>query len=87
MRDMCDAFARGDLAALADHAHWLKGAGGTAGFHHFTEPARLLETLAKQQKQGEIGPVLSELIELAGAIRLDPQKPAAADARPAVCST
>jgi len=32
---------------LALHAHWLKGAGGTAGFHELTEPAKALEAAAK----------------------------------------
>ena len=33
-------------------AHWLKGSGGTAGFHVLTEPAKRLEQAAKQNQAG-----------------------------------
>ena len=40
----------GDLKAVADLAHWLKGAGGTVGFDVFTEPAAQLEIHAKKRE-------------------------------------
>jgi HPt (histidine-containing phosphotransfer) domain-containing protein len=40
------ASAQREYDELAQLAHWLKGSGGMAGFHQFTEPARELERLA-----------------------------------------
>ena len=42
------AESHGDLKAVAELAHWLKGAGGTVGFDVFTEPAAQLEIHAKK---------------------------------------
>ena len=67
---MYETFTRGELDALADHAHWLKGAGGTVGFAQFTEPARQLELLAKDHSMNEIPLLLKELVELAEAVRI-----------------
>ncbi|TAK87857.1 MAG: PAS domain-containing sensor histidine kinase [Aquabacterium sp.] len=36
---MDEALARSDFTVLAEHAHWLKGAGGSVGFDVFYEPA------------------------------------------------
>ena len=36
-----------DFETLAEHAHWLKGAGGTCGFAEFFEPSLELEQAAK----------------------------------------
>jgi HPt (histidine-containing phosphotransfer) domain-containing protein len=72
LQAMFTAFSQGDFDSLAGHAHWLKGAGGTVGFGDFTEPARRLETLARQQASHEVAPVLAELIELAKAIQANP---------------
>ncbi len=58
----------GNLAELAHSAHWLKGAGGTAGFAPFTEPARRLETAAKQADRERLPKALGELHELADRI-------------------
>jgi PAS domain S-box-containing protein len=44
---MDEARARGDLAAIASLAHWLKGSGGTVGYDAFFEPARALEDAAR----------------------------------------
>jgi HPt (histidine-containing phosphotransfer) domain-containing protein len=68
---MLKDFAQQDYTSLADHAHWLKGAGGTVGFHVFTEPAARLESLANSGSTERIATTLRELIELAEAIRLD----------------
>jgi signal transduction histidine kinase/DNA-binding response OmpR family regulator len=62
------ACAAGDFATLAQLAHWLKGAGGTAGFPAFTQPAARLQELAKQQQADRVDAVLSELCELTGRI-------------------
>ena len=71
LQDMLGDFARQDHQSLADHAHWLKGAGGTVGLHAFTEPASRLESVAIRGSTDEIATTLRELVELAEAIQLD----------------
>jgi CheY-like chemotaxis protein len=41
------AWARKDMPRIAEIAHWVKGAGGTAGFDVLTAPAAILERAAK----------------------------------------
>ena len=60
----------GDFEELARLAHWLKGAGGTVGFDAFGEPAKNLELLAKERKEGEIEASIWELRRLADRIVL-----------------
>ena len=43
---MQECLQNGDVAALREHAHWLKGTGETLGFAAFTAPARALEAAA-----------------------------------------
>ena len=64
------AEARGDLKAVADLAHWLKGAGGTVGFDVFTEPAARLEIRAKKGNASQIKPAIENLRQLASRIVL-----------------
>ncbi len=59
---------RGDLKAVADIAHWLKGAGGTVGFDVFTEPAARLEIRAKKGNVPQIKPAIANLRQLAARI-------------------
>lgn len=59
--EMTAAWDAGDLDALANLAHWLKGSGGTAGFGALTEPAIRLENIAKQKTPGDIPAQLAEL--------------------------
>ena len=60
----------GDFEELARLAHWLKGAGGTVGFDALGEPAKNLELLAKERKEGEIEASIWELRRLADRIVL-----------------
>jgi len=62
------AYASDDFPELAGLAHWLKGAGGTVGYHAFTEPARTLETCAKAADGQGAGAALRELRHLAGRV-------------------
>lgn len=63
--DEMDASARRrDLAALADLAHWLKGAAGTVGLHDFTEPADTLGQLAREQRPDEVPKLLERIRRL-----------------------
>jgi signal transduction histidine kinase/CheY-like chemotaxis protein/HPt (histidine-containing phosphotransfer) domain-containing protein len=66
--EMQVAFEESDLDKLAELAHWLKGTGGTVGFHCFTEPAHRLELLAKQGQTEHIDDVIRELATLAQRI-------------------
>ena len=57
-----------DWKSLGDSAHWLKGSGGTAGFHCFTEPATALHRAtaevdlpAIESRFGEIGSLVDRL--------------------------
>ena len=45
---MQTALSDHDFDQLAQLAHWLKGSGGTAGFHEFTDLAKELEQLARE---------------------------------------
>ena len=62
------ALGRGDLDELARLAHWLKGAGGSAGFPALTAPAKHLETLVRDDQCDEIEHAISELLEITARI-------------------
>jgi HPt (histidine-containing phosphotransfer) domain-containing protein len=47
LQQMRQALGDGNLAELAQLAHWLKGSGGTCGFPQFSQPAKELEQAAK----------------------------------------
>ena len=47
VQEMRSAFENGDMAELAELAHWLKGAGGSLGFDVFTSPAAALQASAE----------------------------------------
>ena len=64
-----------DLPELARLAHWLKGAGGTAGFPAFTQPAKHLESLVQDQQCDEIEAAVAELLQWRSGLPC-PAKPA-----------
>ena len=66
--EMGEVWQRRDYQALADLAHWLKGAGGTVGYDEFTVPARQLESAAKTQDDTGIGAALAQLHDVAARI-------------------
>jgi HPt (histidine-containing phosphotransfer) domain-containing protein len=76
---MRSAWSEGDLDELAKLAHWLKGSGGTAGFHAFTAPAAELELLAKSSQSDQIEGAIAGLAELADRIVM-PEPPASVGA-------
>jgi len=49
---------------IRQHAHWLKGSGGTVGFQDFTKPASRLEQLAIDKKYGGMNDLISEISSL-----------------------
>ena len=61
-----------DLPELARLAHWLEGAGGTAGFPAFTQPAKHLEVLVRDQQCDDIEATLAELRELSQRLAVSP---------------
>ncbi len=65
---MRDAHARGDLEALAGHAHWLKGSAGSVGFDAFTEPAAKLERAARDGAGDELDRRFAEVLALADRV-------------------
>ncbi len=68
LRAMQDAFVSGDLDELGRLAHWLKGAGGSAGFDALTTPSKRLETMAKDRQYDEIEAAIAELLALSTRI-------------------
>lgn len=65
---MEQAWQARDHKALADLAHWLKGAAGSVGFDVYTEPAQELEQLAKAGSEYGIDKVIAELRDLTSRI-------------------
>ena len=63
------AAVAGDLAAVAQFAHWLKGAGGTVGYGAFWQPAAALESSALNGKREAIDPALATLAALAARLQ------------------
>jgi CheY-like chemotaxis protein len=80
LQAMDDALARGDLAELAQLAHWLKGAGGTVGYDVFFEPARDFELHTQAGDPRAMRASLNELHGLAARLVIPPA-PAPAPAR------
>ena len=71
MADLRKAWERNDRAAIADIAHWIKGAGGTAGFAALTKPASFLERLAKSGAiRNELAGAIEDLERLLDQIQL-----------------
>jgi len=62
--EMQKAWEQQELSQLASLAHWLKGSGGTAGFHAFTNPAAKLERLVKEKRLDEISAALADVRDL-----------------------
>ncbi len=63
------AAAAGDLSAVAQFAHWLKGAAGTVGYSGFWQPASALESSALGGETDAIAPALARLMALAARLQ------------------
>jgi PAS domain S-box-containing protein len=70
IREMAALWCDEDYEGLAKLAHWLKGAGGTAGFGSFTLPARSLEVSAQAKKRFECEILIDEIQQLCKRIEL-----------------
>jgi CheY-like chemotaxis protein/HPt (histidine-containing phosphotransfer) domain-containing protein len=66
--EMALAWSALSYDALADLAHWLKGAGGTVGFDVLTKPARELESAAKSADPGAVLEAMNTLWDIAAQI-------------------
>ena len=67
MRSAFDASLWEDLAG---YAHWLRGSGGTAGFHEFTNPSRDLEKAVKAHDFPAVAQSMEELQAIANRIEV-----------------
>jgi signal transduction histidine kinase/DNA-binding NarL/FixJ family response regulator len=74
--EMRTALDRADQEALTNLAHWLKGAGGTAGFACLTEPARQLEKSAREGRFEQGRGSFEEIAALAKRIEAPASAPA-----------
>ncbi|RZL00213.1 MAG: response regulator [Rubrivivax sp.] len=71
LASMKQSLDQNDLKALAQHAHWLKGAGGSVGFDAFFEPARHLEAACLVDDAVQAGHWLQHIGELGQRMVLD----------------
>jgi len=67
--EMLTMSVRGDNRALAELAHWLKGAGGTVGFDVLTLPSTHLEVAVKSADVEKIRQALAEVMSVAARIK------------------
>ncbi len=66
---MQTAINEGDMTELAALAHWLKGSGGTVGFDIFSDPAKELEDLAKNNQRDQLDEKLNTIRGLASRLQ------------------
>ena len=77
---MDEALARADFTLLAEHAHWLKGAGGSVGFDVFFDP---VSELGVACRSGDLAQA-SELVARIGGYG---RRLSAGDGSPALATT
>lgn len=71
---LMDAAAQArDFGALAELGHWLKGAGGSAGFDVFTVPGKSLETHAKGNELDKSMDQIEQIREMTQRIQITPE--------------
>jgi len=71
LQEMQACHDRGDFAELANHAHWLKGSGGTVGFVEFANPVKELEVAAKQHDADKSQNMLDVIKDIQSRISFD----------------
>jgi HPt (histidine-containing phosphotransfer) domain-containing protein len=69
------AFQSQDFNQLNELGHWLKGAGGSAGFDDFNYPGKQLESYANAQDLEGLQQHLHELRNMSNRIRIVPETP------------
>jgi CheY-like chemotaxis protein/HPt (histidine-containing phosphotransfer) domain-containing protein len=65
---MSTALESEDFDELARLAHALKGSGGTAGYHCFTDPAARIESLAKSRTTTDLEYAFNEIRDLQNCV-------------------
>ncbi len=70
LAELNSAVIDGDLRRVAELAHWIKGAGGTAGFDELTRPAAELEKMAKGGAGEKIAPLVERRTSLASRLHV-----------------
>ena len=60
---------------LIELGHWLRGAGGSAGFDAFTVPGEQLEASAVAKDIAQAKQQIDEIRDLAGRIQIGPPSP------------
>jgi len=87
---MLECWENRDLETLGEHAHWLKGSAGTAGFGDFTPVAEKLMAAVRSREEDLIGTLLGDIETLTNRIDIEPLvervETDASDARPAEMS-
>jgi signal transduction histidine kinase/ActR/RegA family two-component response regulator/HPt (histidine-containing phosphotransfer) domain-containing protein len=69
---MQQAYDSGRVEELRSLAHWLKGAGGSAGFPMFTEPARNLEQVTRTNRLHEVPEILDRITTITERAAMPP---------------
>ncbi|MDX2197521.1 MAG: ATP-binding protein [Phycisphaerae bacterium] len=67
---MQEAYENQEMKQLAQLAHWLKGAGGTAGFRELTAPAEELEQVALAGAPAQVRTSLATVASIASRIEV-----------------
>ncbi len=75
LQAMDKALSQHDFEALAQHAHWLKGAGGSVGFDLYFEPAKDLEQACKTAESALATRHLHAIHQLKNRMVLDTTDP------------
>ena len=70
---MNEAFDSRDFKQLYELGHWLKGAGGSAGFDQFNSPGKQLESFATAEDLDSLENHIQELQNMSDRIRIQPQ--------------
>ena len=72
IQQMREKLEERDFAELSQLAHWLKGAGGTAGFSEFTRPAAELERFSAGEKTEESRKTVEVIAGVVERVVVDP---------------
>ncbi len=70
---MNKSLAEGDMSALGQMGHWLKGSGGTVGFTQFVEPAQELEAACIAGDRQKAEHQLSIITAIQARLCVEPQ--------------
>jgi len=76
-QEMERAVENQDFAELANLAHWLKGAGGTCGYHQFSIPTKNLEEAVKVNQIDGVKDCVAQIKNLIDRIELPSRPPVA----------